>query len=83
MFYKLGNTLVSLTADPSYARIIHRVFTEAGAADREDAAKLLGWLAYVRRPLKWHEIQGAWSLNGNNQTFNYNSEQIPKNFATL
>lgn len=30
---------------------------------REDASRLLGWLACAKRPLKWYEIQVMNSIN--------------------
>ncbi|KAH0537608.1 hypothetical protein FGG08_005600 [Glutinoglossum americanum] len=62
--------------EQAYARIIHRVFTEAQPSEREDAAKLLGWLVCARRPLKWHEIQGAWSFDSDTQTFDYEERRL-------
>ncbi|KAI9766233.1 MAG: hypothetical protein M1840_006647 [Geoglossum simile] len=62
--------------EEAYARIIRRVLTEAEPSDREDAAKLLGWLACARRPLKWHEIQGAWSFDNDAQTFDYEERRL-------
>jgi hypothetical protein len=74
--YGLDNLLVILIASSSYGRIIHRVFMEAEPSDREDAAKLLGWLVCARRPLKWHEIQGAWSFDSDTQTFDYEEMRL-------
>jgi hypothetical protein len=66
----------TLTVISSYARIVHRVFTEAEVAEKEDAGKLLGWLVCAKRPLKWHEIQGAWSFNADTQTFDYEERRL-------
>jgi hypothetical protein len=30
---------------------------------RNNALKLLGWVAYAKRPLRWHEIQGAMAID--------------------
>jgi hypothetical protein len=66
----------TLTVISSYARIVHRVFTEAEPAEKEDAGKLLGWLVCAKRPLKWHEIQGAWSFNTDTRTFDYEERRL-------
>ncbi len=60
----------------SYDRIIYRIFTEAEPSEKEDAGKLLGWLVCARRPLKWHEIQGAWSFDSDTQTFDYEERRL-------
>lgn len=44
-----------------YARIVDRIFKDPSV--KEDAARLLGWLVCAQRPLKWHEIQGAISID--------------------
>ncbi|KAH0562509.1 hypothetical protein GP486_002801 [Trichoglossum hirsutum] len=49
---------------------------KAKPSDREDAARLLGWLVCARRPLKWHEIQGAWSFDSDAQTFDYEERRL-------
>jgi hypothetical protein len=42
-----------------YARIFDRIRTDQDSNEVEIARKILGWMACARRPLKWHEIQGA------------------------
>jgi hypothetical protein len=46
-----------------YTRIIDRILRENKFLASEAAAKILGWLACAKRPLKWHEIQGAVSTD--------------------
>ncbi|KAK5056111.1 hypothetical protein LTR84_012664 [Exophiala bonariae] len=50
--------------DKAYDRILGRlVATTVPQTRRNNIRKLLGWLACARRPLKWHEIQGANSVD--------------------
>ena len=56
---------MSLTAF-RYDRILDRLVAPTVPKTRRDnIRKLLGWLACARRPLKWHEIQGAITVNLN------------------
>jgi ankyrin repeat protein len=45
-----------------YRRILHRILHESSPQENRVAKALLGWLLCARRPLKWHEIQGAMCL---------------------
>ncbi len=38
------------------------------AERRKQTFRLLGWLACAKRPLRWYEIQGAMSLDFDDQT---------------
>ncbi|KAF2726766.1 hypothetical protein EJ04DRAFT_452711 [Polyplosphaeria fusca] len=51
--------------EQAYARIIERIIgpTVQPRSRSENAKKLLGWLACAKRTLKWHEIQGAVSID--------------------
>jgi len=42
---------------------VHRVFDNPNASEREDARKLISWIACAKRPLKWHEVQGLFSID--------------------
>jgi hypothetical protein len=44
-----------------------------GPSGSKAATKLLGWLAWARRPLKWNEIQGAFGIDLN--VHEYDEEQ--------
>lgn len=46
-----------------YIRIRHRILEESSLAERSVAKTLLSWILCAKRPLKWHEIQGAMSLD--------------------
>jgi hypothetical protein len=40
------------------------------------AQKLLGWMVCAKRPLKWHEIQGAVSIDLEQQTMDFNDRKL-------
>lgn len=40
------------------------------------ASKLLGWLVCARRPLKWHEIQGAIAIDLETQTIDFEKRKL-------
>jgi hypothetical protein len=42
----------------------------------EIAQKLLGWMVCARRPLKWHEIQGAVSIDPDQQTIDFDDRKL-------
>jgi hypothetical protein len=43
---------------------------------KEDAARRLGWLVCAGRPLKWHEIQEAISINLKTQDVDFDDMKI-------
>lgn len=48
----------------AYSRIIKRIFNDhISLPEKKDSLMLLGWLVCTKRPLKWHEIQGAKSID--------------------
>lgn len=59
-----------------YSRIVTRVLHNPIEAERDDARKLLGWVLSAKRPLKWHEIQGAVSIDTDNQCVNFEDRQL-------
>lgn len=60
----------------SYTRIVDRILKGNGLPAREAAAKLLGWLICAKRPLKWHEIQGATSINLRDQNVDFEERRL-------
>ncbi|CAO2653801.1 Nn.00g032120.m01.CDS01 [Neocucurbitaria sp. VM-36] len=52
-----------------YTRIKHRILDESSPSERQVAITLLSWLLCAKRPLTWHEIQGAMSLNLDDGSF--------------
>ena len=57
-----------------YARIIERIIgpTIQPQSRRNTAQRLLGWLTCSKRTLKWHEIQGAVSVDLEEGTIDVN-----------
>lgn len=50
---------------------MRRIKRNAHPAEWKVAQKLLGWMVCVKRPLKWREIQGAFSIDTVDQTVNF------------
>lgn len=57
-----------------YARIVDRILSDPSA--KEDAAMLLGWLVCAKRPMKWHEIQGAMSIALETEEVDFKGRQL-------
>ncbi|KAF8535606.1 hypothetical protein BDD12DRAFT_854662 [Trichophaea hybrida] len=47
----------------AYDRIVSRIYNNPHQAQKRQAVSLLGWVVCARRPLTWHEIQGAASID--------------------
>jgi DNA-directed RNA polymerase subunit RPC12/RpoP len=60
----------------SYERILSRIAHNSNPAEWEIARKLLGWMICARRPLKWHEIQGACSTDVGEQSVNFDERKL-------
>lgn len=52
------------------------IFVHAAKPQREAAESLLGWLICAKRPLKWHEIQGAISIDTANKVVDFDDRQL-------
>lgn len=59
-----------------YSRIVARVYENPNIGEREMAQKLLGWIACSRRSMKWHEIQGAASINIKEHIVDFENRQL-------
>lgn len=59
-----------------YERIVERIYSNENVAEREQAQKLLGWVVCAKRPLKWHEIQGAISIDIEHQTVDFEGSLV-------
>lgn len=55
-----------------------RIKDQSVQAAKEDAFRLLGWLACAKRPLKWHEIQGMNSINLDEQRVDFERQRFIK-----
>jgi hypothetical protein len=60
----------------SYERIMSRIKQNSNPAEWGIVRKLLGWMICARRPLKWHEIQGAVSTDPVEQTVNFDERKL-------
>lgn len=40
------------------------------------AQKILGWMVCAKRPLKWHEIQGAVSMDLEERTIDFDERKL-------
>ncbi|KAF7874047.1 hypothetical protein EAF04_002719 [Stromatinia cepivora] len=49
--------------EQAYSRIVTRVYQNLNESERIIAEKLLGWISCAKRPMRWHEIQGALSID--------------------
>ncbi|KAK0669911.1 hypothetical protein QBC41DRAFT_318787 [Cercophora samala] len=47
----------------AYSRIIVRIFDHVSESEQHGSRMLLSWLVCAKRSLKWHEIQGAKSID--------------------
>ncbi|KAK3997924.1 hypothetical protein QBC44DRAFT_376363 [Cladorrhinum sp. PSN332] len=56
--------------DEAYQRVMNRILETGSESSREVTKKLLGWISCAKRPLRWHEIQGAMSLDLEDGTIN-------------
>ncbi len=59
-----------------YARIVIRIYENPNIGEQETARRLLGWMASSKRALKWHEIQGAISMNTTDQTVDFENRKL-------
>ena len=53
-----------------------RIKRDANDAEWKIVQKLLGWMVCARRPLKWHEIQGAVSMNPTSRVINFDDDRL-------
>ncbi|TVY78217.1 C2H2 finger domain transcription factor crzA [Lachnellula suecica] len=69
--------------EQAYGRIVARVYFNQKDGERETAQKLLGWIVCAKRPLKWHEIQGAVSINTETQVVDFHNRQLHTHIRDL
>jgi len=56
--------------------VVGGIYQNENEAERAQAQKLLGWLVCSRRPLKWHEIQGAMSIDNELQIVDFDAGSL-------
>ncbi|TVY27111.1 Vegetative incompatibility protein HET-E-1 [Lachnellula hyalina] len=62
--------------EQAYSRIVNRILTNPKAGERVVTQKLLGWIVSAKRPLKWHEIQGAVSINTKDRFVDFENSHL-------
>jgi hypothetical protein len=66
-----------------YLRIVTRIYQNPNEDERETTQKLLGWISCSKRPLKWHEIQGAVSIDIEDQSIDFDGRRLCTNIRDL
>jgi len=66
-----------------YNRIISRIREDSNPEKVALARKVLGWMTIAKRPLKWHEIQGALSIDTGNGTAEFAQHRSPVHIREL
>jgi hypothetical protein len=54
-----------------YERIVENIKSRANGVKWRKAVQLLGWMACARRPMRWHEIQAAASIDPGEESLQY------------
>ncbi|KAL9111362.1 MAG: hypothetical protein Q9227_004239 [Pyrenula ochraceoflavens] len=49
--------------EQAYERVVKRVYENPNTAEGIEARRLLNWTVCAKRPLRWHEIQGAVAID--------------------
>ena len=60
-----------------------RVLSNPNAAERAMAKRLLGWVVCAKRPLKWHEIQCAVSIDLKEESVDFDARRLRVNAREL
>lgn len=53
-----------------------RVFSNPDYAKRIEAKRLLNWIICAKRTLKWHEIQGAVSIDTDTESVDFEERRL-------
>ncbi|KAH8800405.1 hypothetical protein F5884DRAFT_863111 [Xylogone sp. PMI_703] len=69
--------------DQAYARIVNKILRNPNPVQRQTARKLLGWITFSKRPMKWHEIQGATSINIAQREVNFEGRHMPDHIRDI
>jgi hypothetical protein len=67
----------------SYGRIVERIQKNENVAERDQALTLLGWVVTAKRPLTWPEIQGAVSINVEDQSVDFEDRSLVVDIGVL
>ncbi|KAK0111063.1 hypothetical protein ONS95_001443 [Cadophora gregata] len=62
--------------EEAYERIIKRLHDTLSPAQWKSTRKLMGWLVCAKRPLRWREVQAAFSMDAGTQTFDFDKRRL-------
>lgn len=60
-----------------------RILSNPNSAERAVARRLLGWVVCAKRPLKWHEIQCAVSIDLKEESVDFDARRLRINAREL
>jgi hypothetical protein len=69
--------------EQAYQRILDRIKKTSHPNEWSVAQKILGWMVCVTRPLKWYEIQAAFSTDLEKQTVDFDGDMLCFNIREL
>jgi hypothetical protein len=79
----MENVVEILTNLSRYSRIVKRIYNNPSPVKQRTARKLLGWITVAKRPMKWHEIQGATSIDVKQSLVNFGGRQLPDHIRDI
>jgi hypothetical protein len=62
---------------------VERIERNENVAERDQAFTLLGWVVTAKRPLTWPEIQGAVSIDIENQIVDFDERSLVVDIGAL
>ncbi|KAK1753778.1 hypothetical protein QBC47DRAFT_387120 [Echria macrotheca] len=73
-----GNEKLSVASklDEAYGRIIRTMRHDMDEERFQDAIRILAWVAIAQRDLRWHEIQGAMSLDIDDRVIDFEGRRF-------
>ncbi|KAH6845783.1 hypothetical protein B0I37DRAFT_381087 [Chaetomium sp. MPI-CAGE-AT-0009] len=69
--YELESGRFPREINAAYTRIMARIFDHASHSEQRGSRMLLSWLTCAKRSMKWHEIQGAKSIDLDAQSVDF------------
>ncbi|KAF7947217.1 uncharacterized protein EAE97_004466 [Botrytis byssoidea] len=69
--------------EQAYSRIVCRVYQNPNESERATAGRLLGWISCAKRPMRWHEMQAAVSINMDDEDVNFEDRQLRAHIQDL
>ncbi|KAI9685458.1 MAG: hypothetical protein M1822_004589 [Bathelium mastoideum] len=65
--------------DQAYGRIVRHLFDNSAEKRNGHVRRLLGWVVCAKRPMKWQEIQGAISIDLENEEISWDKRKFREN----